>query len=165
MIVRWMTSPLGPILLRSEQECLTGLFFERQKYFPTDLAVTASRVRSNCLDETESQLREYFAGKRVEFQLPCLLQGTSFQCDVWERLISISYGECSTYGQIAVDLNQPEASRAVGAAVGRNPISLIYPCHRVVAKSGSLTGYAGGLDRKRWLLDFEKATSKLLLHA
>jgi methylated-DNA-[protein]-cysteine S-methyltransferase len=161
MVLRWTSSPLGRILLRAENDWITGLYFENQKYFPVGLDFSKSSEPSDCLDLAETQLREYFVGERVEFQLPCSLAGTDFQRNVWNRLLLIPIGELTTYGDLANELDCPDASRAVGAAVGRNPISLIYPCHRVVAKSGSLTGYAGGLDRKRWLLDWEKASSRL----
>jgi methylated-DNA-[protein]-cysteine S-methyltransferase len=102
-----------------------------------------------------SQLRDYFAGARTAFDVPLDLQGTDFQRAVWNALLNIAPGRTSTYGEIARELGVPSASRAVGAAVGRNPVSIIVPCHRVVGSSGALTGYAGGLDRKRSLLRIE----------
>jgi len=107
------------------------------------------------LDEAATQLAEYFAGDRQEFELPLGPEGTGFQRLVWRALATIPFGETRTYGEIARAIRRPAASRAVGAANGRNPISIIVPCHRVVGASGALTGYAGGMDAKQWLLGHE----------
>ena len=106
-----------------------------------------------------SQLEEYFAGERNEFDVPLAFSGTDFQVQIWSRLQKIPCGETVSYGQLAIDCSRPKAVRAVGAAVGRNPISIVVPCHRVVGANGSLTGFAGGVERKRWLLDREQAIS------
>ncbi|MSP21935.1 MAG: methylated-DNA--[protein]-cysteine S-methyltransferase [Dehalococcoidia bacterium] len=112
--------------------------------------------------ETARQLREFFAGTRAHFDLPLAPIGTPWQTAVWNALLEIPFGETTTYGELARRLDRPSAARAVGASVGRNPISLIIPCHRVVGANGALTGYASGLERKRWLLDFEaRAASKV----
>jgi methylated-DNA-[protein]-cysteine S-methyltransferase len=105
--------------------------------------------------DTIQQLNEYFAGERTEFDLPLEMVGTEFQKSVWQQLQKIPYGATTSYGTLALHLNNPTASRAIGSANGRNPISIIVPCHRVIGADGSLTGYAGGLKRKRYLLDLE----------
>lgn len=103
-----------------------------------------------------TQLGEYFAGHRVDFDLPLVPAGTPFQQKVWMALRDIPYGRTMSYGEIALELGQPTASRAVGLANGRNPLAVIVPCHRVIGSNGSLTGFGGGLERKRWLLDHER---------
>ncbi|MCU0718846.1 MAG: methylated-DNA--[protein]-cysteine S-methyltransferase [Pirellula sp.] len=157
---RWIDSPVGPILLRSHGEKATGVFLKDQQYFPKrspsiDQSL-GERNRRDVLVQLEDELREYFSGSRKEFATEFGLVGTEFQCEVWYELQWIPFGRTSTYGQIATQLGKSNASRAVGAAIGKNPLSIVLPCHRVVGKSGALTGYAGGLDRKRWLLDFER---------
>ena len=109
------------------------------------------------LDRVESQLNEYFAGKRTTFDLPLEPSGTDFQLNVWELLRKIPYGVTTSYGELARRLGDPQASRAVGAANGANPIPIIVPCHRVVGSKGELTGFGGGIERKRWLLEHEGA--------
>jgi methylated-DNA-[protein]-cysteine S-methyltransferase len=111
------------------------------------------------LDAAVRQLREYFAGERRDFDLPLEPAGTPFQLTVWDALRGIPYAETINYGQLAVRVGNPTASRAVGLANGRNPISIVVPCHRVIGANGSLTGYGGGLDRKRTLLDLERRTA------
>jgi methylated-DNA-[protein]-cysteine S-methyltransferase len=115
--------------------------------------------------EVTRQLDGYFAGDRTEFDLPLHPTGTPFQLEVWEALTAIPYGEVRSYGQVAEQLGRPGASRAVGLANGRNPIAVIVPCHRVIGASGSLTGYGGGLHRKRLLLDLEAGVAGLTLMA
>ena len=107
------------------------------------------------LAETERQLREYFSGKRSRFELPLDFQGTEFQKKVWSALLTIPFGETRSYTEIAVQIGSPNAVRAVGAANGRNPLSIVAPCHRVIGASGGLTGFAGGLAAKQWLLRLE----------
>ena len=107
------------------------------------------------LDLAIAQIEQYIAGGRKVFELPLAPEGTPFERSVWEVLQSIPYGETRTYGQIAAQIGNPKASRAVGRAVGRNPLSIVVPCHRVIGHNGSLTGYAGGIERKRWLLAHE----------
>jgi len=113
------------------------------------------------LVETEKQLTEYFAGERREFELPLDMRGTQFQKDVWDALVGIPFGETRSYGDLARQLGNPAASRAVGAANGKNPISIVVPCHRVIGSSGKLTGFAGGMDVKALLLAMERGEKAL----
>lgn len=147
----YFDSPIGPLLLTGDATALTGLYLAEHVRIATprgdrDDAAFAEPVR---------QLTEYFAGDRQAFELPIAPAGTPFQLRVWQLLQGIGYGERRTYGELAAELGNPNAARAVGLANGRNPISIIVPCHRVVGSSGALTGYAGGLTNKQWLLDFE----------
>ncbi len=155
-------SPLGDILLVANADALTGLHFVDQKYLPEK---TYEWVRDGflpVLTEARRQLAEYFTGERREFDLPLAPTGTEFQQAVWMKLREIPYGTTTSYGAIAQRLGQPTASRAVGAANGRNPLGIIVPCHRVVGSAGSLTGYAGGLERKQALLALEQGQQTLL---
>jgi methylated-DNA-[protein]-cysteine S-methyltransferase len=113
------------------------------------------------LKQTETELRQYFAGERTEFTVPLDMRGTPFQKQVWEALLGIPYGETRTYGQLALQLGNPKATRAVGAANGRNPVAIIAPCHRVIGFSGKLTGFAGGLEAKAHLLNLEGRDDRL----
>jgi methylated-DNA-[protein]-cysteine S-methyltransferase len=148
-------SPFGAMLLRAEEDALTGLYFVGQKYFPPDgphvpdAASTASVAPPRVLAESAEQLAEYFAGERQRFAVPLQMAGSTFQRRVWSELVKIPFGEIASYGQLALRLGLPVGSaRAVGAANGRNPVSIIVPCHRVISSAGELTGYAGGLERK-----------------
>ena len=125
-----------------------------QRYFPGDAVSWKSR-KSDVLSRAQEQIQSYLEGELPAFSLPLTLLGTAFQKLVWHQLLAIPYAETRSYGQIAQALGRPEASRAVGAAVARNPVSLIVPCHRVVGAGGKLTGYAGGLERKKKLLALE----------
>jgi methylated-DNA-[protein]-cysteine S-methyltransferase len=149
-----IASPLGAMLLARTELGLAGVWFERQKHHPPEIDAP-ERGDDPLLAATAQQLRDYFAGARSDFDVPLDLQGSDFQCAVWRALLRIAPGTTSSYGRIARELGVPSASRAVGAAVGRNPVSIIVPCHRVVGSSGALTGYAGGLDRKASLLRIE----------
>ncbi len=151
-------SPLGQILLVSDGFFLTGAYFSGQKYEPDPLSGTDWQPEPNLkiFDDASSQLHEYFAGRLKRFNLPLYLNGTPFQMKVWLALQEINLGNTMSYGELAARVKRTDAVRAVGAAVGRNPISVIVPCHRVIGSNGSLTGYAGGLARKRALLDLEK---------
>jgi methylated-DNA-[protein]-cysteine S-methyltransferase len=149
-----IASPLGTMLLARTGRGLAGAWFERQKHHPADIDAP-ERDDDPLLSSAAAQLRDYFAGASSDFDVPLDLQGTEFQCAVWRALLRIAPGATSSYGEIARELGVPSASRAVGAAVGRNPVSIIVPCHRVVGSSGALTGYAGGLDRKASLLRIE----------
>ena len=144
-------SPIDPLLLVGD---VTGLReLQMEPHSPP-----AGAVRDDeALAPVAAQLRDYFAGRRTRFDLPLSPHGTAFQQKVWLALREIPYGRTTTYGQIAVDLGQPRASRAVGLANGRNPIAVIVPCHRVIGANGSLTGFGGGLPRKRWLLEHERS--------
>ena len=152
-------SPLGDILLAADEIGLTGLWFAGQKYYPAQLTESSERSFS-ALEEAVCWLDQYFAGNRPDFTPAVHLMGTQYQVAVWESLLTIPYGKTVSYGAIgaitAERLGKERFSaRAVGAAVGRNPISVIVPCHRVVGAGGSLTGYAGGLNRKERLLTLE----------
>ena len=153
----WIDSPLGRILLTSDGEKLTGLHFEREKYFPRIVEDWLESPRALVLARAARQIHEYFAGERDRFDLPLAPAGTPFQQRVWQQLLHIRCGETTTYGEIARRIGSPQSGRAVGAAIGRNPISIVVPCHRVVGSTGALTGYAGGLERKRALLARESA--------
>jgi methylated-DNA-[protein]-cysteine S-methyltransferase len=149
-------SPLGQLtLVASDQGELAGLYMEQQRHRPP--LETFGLRDDSILPEVEQQLKEYFAGERTTFDVPLKLTGTEFQQRVWNALQDIPYGEITTYGQLAATLGLvPGASRAVGLANGKNPVSIIVPCHRVVGSTGSLTGYGGGLERKQQLLDHER---------
>ena len=149
-----IASPLGTMLLARTERGLAGAWFEQQKHHPG--AIDAPEHGDDpLLAATARQLRDYFAGAVCEFDVPLDLQGSAFQRAVWQALLRIEPGATASYGAIARELGVPAASRAVGAAVGRNPVSIIVPCHRVVGSAGALTGYAGGLERKASLLRIE----------
>lgn len=145
-----MDTPLGTLLLGADGDVLVQCRFVEQ---PPQLYETRS---SEVLEMAKRQLREYFAGVRREFSLPIRLDGTPFQQDVWRALQSIPFGSTTTYGAIAGVVQRRQAARAVGQAVGHNPISIIVPCHRVLATGGGLGGYAWGVDRKQYLIDLEQ---------
>jgi len=151
-----IATPLGPVLLARTEIGLAGAWFEGQKAHPGLLAAPR-RDEDPLLCEAARQLDNYFAGQSSRFDVPLDLQGTAFQRKVWQALLGIASGRTSSYADIARQLDSPQAVRAVGAAVGRNPVSVIVPCHRVVGSDGSLTGYAGGLPRKSALLQLEGA--------
>lgn len=151
---RQIDTPLGRVRIARTGHGLAGLWFEGQKHHPGELAAPR-RDDDPLLAETARQLAQYFAGERSAFDLPLDLQGTPFQQSVWQALRRIPAGRTSSYGALAQALGAPSAVRAVGAAVGRNPASLVVPCHRVLGRDGSLTGYAGGVERKRALLALE----------
>ncbi|MYV52984.1 methylated-DNA--[protein]-cysteine S-methyltransferase [Streptomyces sp. SID3212] len=147
-------SPLGDLTVVAEDNKLTGLYFADHRRGP---AADSLGVRDEAgFEDVRRQLGEYFAGERREFALPLAPVGDAFQHRVWELLAHIPYGRTRSYGDLARELGDPALAQAVGAAVGRNPISVIVPCHRVVGADGSLVGYAGGLWRKRHLLDLEE---------
>jgi methylated-DNA-[protein]-cysteine S-methyltransferase len=157
MMHSYLPSPIGDLLLIGDGTHLTGLYTAEHVRMPTELGVRSDREFA----EVRSQLTEYFAGERADFDLPLAPVGTPFQQRVWQRLRQIPLGQTSSYGELAAEIGQPAAVRAVGMANGRNPISIIVPCHRVVGSTGALTGYAGGLAAKRWLLDHERASLAL----
>ncbi|HWA82291.1 MAG TPA: methylated-DNA--[protein]-cysteine S-methyltransferase [Fimbriimonadaceae bacterium] len=146
-------SPIGTLLATSDGERVTGIYMENHKGGP--IIGPEWRRDPGRFAETRRQIGEYFAGRRRAFDLPLALSGTPFQKQVWDELLAIPYGGTTTYGAIAKKLGDPNASRAVGTAVGRNPISIVVPCHRVLGSSGAITGFAGGVDKKRQLLDLE----------
>lgn len=149
-----MESPIGELLLRSDGAQLTGLFMRTQNMS------TAKWQRDDAaLNPVRQQLMAYFAGELKDFDLPMRGRGTAFQETVWTALRDIPYGETISYGELARRIGQPTAARAVGLANGQNPISIIVPCHRVIGANGTLTGYGGGLPRKKWLLAHEASRS------
>ena len=150
----YFQSPIGRLLLTSDGTALTGLHMEVSRKAQSTEGWKEDRMLAP-LSATLQQLAEYFAGTRRNFDLPLRPQGTVFQQRVWRELIEIPYGQTWSYGELAKRIDNPSASRAVGLANGRNPISILVPCHRVIGADGSLTGYGGGLERKQWLLAHE----------
>ena len=156
------SSPLGNILLAADEEGLTGLWFEGQKYFASGLPADAAEGESAALDAAKRWLDVYFSGREPDFTPPLHPNGSAFRQEVWALLCKIPYGQTTTYGALAAQLaaahgGKTMSAQAVGGAVGHNAISIIIPCHRVVGMSGSLTGYAGGIDKKVRLLELERA--------
>ena len=160
-------SPLGSITIAATSAGLAGLWFADQKHLPAELtsaAVWPSDPSHPVLKQVSQQLTEYFAGQRVRFDVPLdLAGGTVFQQSVWQALLAIAPGKTASYSDISSRIGKPAAVRAVGAAVGRNPVSIIVPCHRVLGADGALTGYAGGLERKTVLLQLEGVLEESLL--
>jgi AraC family transcriptional regulator of adaptative response/methylated-DNA-[protein]-cysteine methyltransferase len=163
MTARWLGSPLGPMIAVARDERVVLLEFADRRALETQLRTLRTRLPgpvvpgpSQALDTLERQLAEYFAGARLRFDVPMLRPGTPFQAAVWERLEAIPPGTTTTYGAIARELGRPAAVRAVARANGDNRLALLLPCHRVVGTGGALTGYAGGLWRKQWLLEHER---------
>jgi methylated-DNA-[protein]-cysteine S-methyltransferase len=150
-----MPSPIGKLKLVASDQGLAAILWENDNPRRVKVGNTVEDNSHPVLLETERQLKEYFDGKRKSFSLDLDLVGTDFQKNVWEALLEIPFGETRSYGQLATRVGNPRASRAVGAANGRNPISIIVPCHRVIGASGKLTGFAGGLDAKEHLLGLE----------
>ncbi|MFI0986633.1 methylated-DNA--[protein]-cysteine S-methyltransferase [Streptomyces exfoliatus] len=151
-------SPYEPLTLVAVDGVLSRVHMTGQRHRPPEEAFGAADPRP--FDEAIRQLDAYFSGELTEFDLPLHLVGTPFQVRVWERLLRIPYGETRTYGELAEELGNPAASRAVGLANGKNPVSIIVPCHRVIGAGGGLTGYGGGLDRKQRLLAFESGAAE-----
>jgi len=149
-------SPIGTLKLVASDKGLVAILWEKDSPRRVRLSELVANEQHPVLVETERQLEEYFAGKRKTFSVALDLRGTRFQKDVWEALLAIPFGETRSYGQLARQLGNPRATRAVGAANGRNPVSIIVPCHRVIGSSGKLTGFAGGLEAKAHLLRLEK---------
>ncbi len=152
-------SPLGKMIIAATDKGLAGLWFEGQRHLPPELVeppVWPSDPDHPVLQEVSRQLTGYFAGQRTQFDVPLdLAYGTAFQQSVWQALLKIPQGGTASYGEVSQRIGKPAAVRAVGAAVGRNPVSIIVPCHRVMGAKGALTGYAGGLERKTALLRLE----------
>ncbi len=154
-------SPLGKILLASDGHALTGLWFEGQKYFAAKLERDHEEKDLPVFAQVAEWLVLYFNGKNPAFTPPLTLKGTPFQKEVWEAMLAIPFGQTTTYAKIAAQIAKHRglasmSAQAVGSAVAHNPISLIIPCHRVVGSDGSLTGYAGGIEKKEWLLAMER---------
>ena len=158
----YIDTPLGQLLLASRDHKLSRMVFadEGQTQVGPDWL---RRDEALLFRQAARQLEEYAAGERWSFDLPVLLSGTPFQIEVWQAIAAIPFGQTVSYGELAAQLGWPRAMRAVGTAAGKNPLCLVVPCHRVIGKSGALTGYAGGLARKRRLLDFEAGKSPLEL--
>lgn len=145
---------IGRIGIAEQDGAITNIFFGRT-VMPKEYEVEETPL----LQKAAAQLNEYLNGERTDFDLPFRTEGTAFECSCWEALQKIPYGETRTYGQQAVMLGNPKAVRAVGRANGQNPIAIFIPCHRVIGADGTLTGFAGGLDMKKWLLTHERAVA------
>lgn len=159
---QWYASPLGRILLAADSTALTGLWFDGEKYFARYLEKRHEEKETALLQKTKHWLDIYFNGMEPDFSVPVYFNGTDFQNEVWKILCTIPYGQTLTYGEIAKRIAAKRgiprmSAQAIGGAVGHNEISIIVPCHRVIGANGSLTGYAGGLDKKIKLLTLEKA--------
>lgn len=159
---QWYDSPLGDILLAADSAGLTGVWFHGEKFFARYLEEQHEERETPLLQRAKRWLDVYFSGKEPDFTVPLHFNGTDFQNEVWRILCTIPYGRTTTYGEIAKQIARRRglsrmSAQAVGGAVGHNGISIIVPCHRVIGANGSLTGYAGGLDKKRALLTLEKA--------
>ena len=153
-----LDSPIGPLTLMAVDGVLTTVHMHNQRHAPQ---LPADCVRDEAgLAPVVEQLNAYFAGELTDFDLPLNMQGSSFQRRVWQALREIPYGQTASYGELARWVGSPGASRAVGLANGRNPVAIIVPCHRVIGADGSLTGYGGGLERKRWLLEHEASFAR-----
>lgn len=153
-------SPLGRMMLASDGDALTGIWFEGQKYAAAALSQNYEQKQLPVFEQAKQWLATYFGGKEPDFVPPLSMKGTPFRKEVWEALLAIPFGRTVTYGEIARNIAKRRglasmSAQAVGNAVAHNPISLIVPCHRVIGADGSLTGYAGGLERKEWLLRME----------
>lgn len=145
-------TPIGDITIADNGTAITHIHFGR----PDDLTDLGTQLATELTDRAFAQLTEYFAGTRTDFDLPLCPKGTEFQQKIWRALQTVPYGETRTYGEIAAQTGNPKASRAVGMANHHNPIAIVIPCHRIIGKNGTLTGYAGGLDIKQTLLHLEK---------
>ena len=146
---KFIETPIGLVAVRATDGAISAIEFVETR--------DTTEAGSPLLERAIQQLEEYFAGSRTRFSLPLAPQGTAFQQQVWQQLQAVGYGRTASYADIARDIGRPKAMRAVGAANGRNPIAIVIPCHRVIGSNGSLTGYAGGLKRKSWLLKLESA--------
>lgn len=157
VFTQYYASPLGGLLLAADEQGLIGLWFDGARHFAANLPEAREEKRTPILDEAARWLDDYFSGGQPDFIPPLHLIGSAFRLRVWARLLEIPYGQTTTYGAL---LGDGTSARAVGGAVGRNPISIIVPCHRVIGADGSLTGYAGGVDRKIRLLALERQGTK-----
>jgi methylated-DNA-[protein]-cysteine S-methyltransferase len=157
-IVRWcrIETPLGTVRIVARGDAIAGVWFDGQKYDAVPDGSWRESPNAPLLRDAARQLKEYFAGRRARFDLALAPQGTAFQQSVWRAIAKVPAGRTASYGDLARRIGRPSAVRAVGAAVGRNPLSVVVPCHRIVGSDGSLTGYAGGLERKRLLLALER---------
>ena len=163
LVHKLVASPVGLLKLVASDAGLVAVLWEKEAAGRVRLGDSAEDARHAVLLQCEAELQEYFAGQRRTFSVPIHLRGTPFQREVWEALRAIPFGETRTYGELAAQLGQPNATRAVGAANGRNPVAILVPCHRVVGSAGKLTGFAGGLDAKAKLLALESAERMLFV--
>lgn len=159
LVFKTMPSPVGTLTLVASDKGLTAILWENDHEGRVPLGKMTGDTAHPVLVETARQLEEYFTGTRKTFSVPLDFNGTDFQKAVWNALLTIPFGETRSYGEIAVQLGNPKAVRAVGAANGKNPISIIAPCHRVIGSNGKLTGFAGGLEAKALLLRLERGAS------
>ncbi len=157
LVYMYMDSPVGALKLVAHDQALVAVMWDNENHKRVRLAELVEDRQHPMLHKVKQQLEEYFAGQRQQFDLPLDFQGTAFQQQVWQALLNIPYGETRSYKEIAVQLGNEKAVRAVGAANGKNPISIIAPCHRVIGSSGALVGFAGGLDKKQILLNLEQS--------
>lgn len=157
LVYMYMDSPVGALKLVAHDQALVAVMWDNEDHKRVRLAELVEDRQHPMLHKVKQQLQEYFEGQRQQFDLPLDFQGTAFQQQVWQALLSIPYGETRSYKEIAVQLGNEKAVRAVGAANGKNPISIIAPCHRVIGSSGALVGFAGGLDKKQILLSLEQS--------
>jgi methylated-DNA-[protein]-cysteine S-methyltransferase len=155
LVYKVVESPVGKLKIVASNRGLVAILWENDSPRRVRLSDLVKDESHPVLAKVEQQLKEYFSGKRKAFSIALDMRGTQFQKDVWEALLGIPFGETRSYGQLAKQLGKPQASRAVGAANGKNPISIIVPCHRVIGSSGKLTGFAGGLHTKAHLLNHE----------
>ena len=156
LVYMYMDSPVGALKLVAHDHALVAVMWDNEDHKRVRLADLVENQQHPMLHQVKQQLQEYFAGQRQQFDLPLDFQGTAFQQQVWQALLQIPYGETRSYKQIAFQLGNEKAVRAVGAANGKNPISIIAPCHRVIGSGGALVGFAGGLDKKQILLSLEQ---------
>jgi methylated-DNA-[protein]-cysteine S-methyltransferase len=163
LVYKMMDSPVGKLKLVASDKGLVAILWEKDDARRVRLGPIEPDSNNRILRQTESQLNEYFSGRLKKFTVPLDFKGTDFQKSVWAALLTIPFGETRSYGEIARQIGRPDASRAVGAANGRNPISIIAPCHRVLGSNGKLTGFAGGLEAKDHLLKLEGRDPRLSL--
>jgi methylated-DNA-[protein]-cysteine S-methyltransferase len=152
-----LKSPIDDLMLVADASVLTGVYFVGCDHIPAASKHWTLNAQHSVLSQATKQLQEYFAGKRQNFSLPLRLAGTDFQQKVWQEIARIPYGETINYSELAKRAGAPQAIRAAGTTTGRNPVSIIVPCHRVMGKNGSMCGFAGGLERKRYLLSLENS--------
>ena len=156
LVYMYMESPVGALKLVAHDHALVAVMWDNEDHKRVRLAELIENIQHPMLLKVKQQLEQYFAGQRQQFNLPLDFQGTDFQQQVWRALLTIPYGETRSYKDIALQIGNEKAVRAVGAANGRNPISIIAPCHRVIGSGGALVGFAGGLDKKQILLSLEQ---------
>lgn len=157
LVNMYMDSPVGALKLVAHDQALVAVMWDNEDHKRVRLAELIESPQHPMLHKVKQQLEQYFAGQRQQFDLPLDFQGTDFQQQVWQALLTIPYGETRSYKGIALQIGNAKAVRAVGAANGKNPISIIAPCHRVIGSGGALVGFAGGLDKKQILLSLEQS--------